>query len=545
MEQKKKQIRMSQSVQFRWRCDSCKTKYFASFEEACHHEQQCRWDKKPVCIPKQSKPVHRLPSDLSTETSQPNVDDCPNEPIQSMSQKWRCDYCKVRFFATLEEANEHEQQCRKEKAERASSQSLHERRGNAPAVDWSKRTVRKNASLVQLRPERPPVTIDLSKENFFHNTQTNPPTLKTNRKKQRTVKSSSSGDAKQQWTSFFGQAEKPTKVPKRVPTKHIAGDDGNKTASFPKRAKHVKGPGSSQQLPQQHTEIETMGYPVPSHVVSKSERDFEKGDDRAEWIDEGRMKACQDALRLATSHRIGSNDLQQCWTNSYRSPPPSLPITGLDLLTQSFVTADRKDGCDPLWVEKWGIQSVPGDVLGRDRQEIATALLSHVNAWMVRREKAHQCRKERQDALMNKHKRRRRTRNVSNNDDDDDDFLWEDETMGLATVQVLTGPTGSGKTSVIHAIAKQTGCPVLELNTSTERGAHRLKATIEEATQSDSPFDLMQRRELFLNRGDTEPMDTSCMEETGSAVPIILIDEGTTLCSLAFFFVVAHLCYLS
>ena len=62
------------------------------------------------------------------------------------------------------------------------------------------------------------------------------------------------------------------------------------------------------------------------------------------------------------------------------------------------------------------------------------------------------------------------------------------------------GPHGWGKTNAVHAIAKQTGCPVLELNTRTERGAHRLKATMEEATQKDSLFDLMRRRELFLNR---------------------------------------------
>ena len=92
---------------------------------------------------------------------------------------------------------------------------------------------------------------------------------------------------------------------------------------------------------------------------------------------------------------------------------------------------------------------------------------------------------------------------------------------------MLTGPCGSGKTDLVHAVARQSECTVLEINTTDRRGGAALKNVIAEATQSDSLQMLHQKTQIAA---DEEPLqDSDDDEETSTkAAPLILVlvDEG-------------------
>ena len=179
-----------------------------------------------------------------------------------------------------------------------------------------------------------------------------------------------------------------------------------------------------------------------------------------------------------------------------------------------------------LWCDKYSIQSVPQDVCGEGNRETAQELVAFVEDWKVERHRAHGRRAEKQQALLKKRKARKYK---------DDDELWEDsdnEESGLCSVCLLTGPTGSGKTSLVHAVARQSECVVLEINTSERRGGQALKNAIEEATQSDSSLDMLKKSKISSNVDPFQDSDDeSEANEKGSSVNVILIDEGTPFLS--------------
>jgi hypothetical protein len=175
-----------------------------------------------------------------------------------------------------------------------------------------------------------------------------------------------------------------------------------------------------------------------------------------------------------------------------------------------------------LWCDKYGIQKVPEDVCGDDNKRVAEQMLNFVEDWKVERRKAHDRRAERQKALLKSKKRKRKEAYAED--------LWEDsedDEFGLCNVCLITGPPGSGKTALVHAVAKQSDCLVLEINTAEKRSGAALKHTIEEATQSDSSLDMLKKTGSLQDATDLVDTDDE-MEESGqgSAVVVILIDEG-------------------
>jgi hypothetical protein len=138
---------------------------------------------------------------------------------------------------------------------------------------------------------------------------------------------------------------------------------------------------------------------------------------------------------------------------------------------------------------------------------------------------------------------------VGDSDDDDE----EDDPLMMAPLCLLTGPSASGKTAMVRAVAKHCGnCKVLEINTSRARSGAALKHAIEEATQSNSSLEMLQnkshktngegkgffaaaKRDLVDSDDDEDTSDEdhsdsddddSCQEEKKkSSVTIVLIDE--------------------
>jgi DNA polymerase III delta prime subunit len=155
-----------------------------------------------------------------------------------------------------------------------------------------------------------------------------------------------------------------------------------------------------------------------------------------------------------------------------------------------------------LWVDKFSIcnQDVAGfEVLGQANQQAFRRMKSWVDEWRKVRHRAMDRMADRQRKLQGKRKPRlqkAKKRSKNNDYDDDDTDLWNDsdpeEDSTLCNVCLITGPTGSGKSHFVHAVAQQSDCPVLEINTTEARGSAALKNAIQEATQSCSSLDMLK-----------------------------------------------------
>jgi len=152
--------------------------------------------------------------------------------------------------------------------------------------------------------------------------------------------------------------------------------------------------------------------------------------------------------------------------------------------------------------------------------------------WMVERHKANRRMAERQQirAGKNRSKKNHLSPRVSRRRCDEDD-LWEDSDDGgggsnvsnfLDSLCLLTGPVGSGKSSLVRAVARDCGCSVLEINTTQKRGASALKKAVEEATLSHSSIQLLSNTQNSQEDSDDE-------DQEHAKVTVILIDEVDNL----------------
>ena len=191
-------------------------------------------------------------------------------------------------------------------------------------------------------------------------------------------------------------------------------------------------------------------------------------------------------------------------------------------------TIQKKLGESPssagqLWVDKYTMRRIPDDVMGADNKEASKKLIEFVEEWKVRRHKAMQSL-----GRVKRKKKRRKKKKISNWYDTDDSFL---DDGGLESVFLISGPTGSGKTRLVAAVAEQCECVVIEINTSEQRSGQALKRAVQETTQSHSSLAISKRKAgPFVNNAD-DLADSECdsdeeSKEDGHSLTIILIDEG-------------------
>ena len=212
------------------------------------------------------------------------------------------------------------------------------------------------------------------------------------------------------------------------------------------------------------------------------------------------------------AHMQDGDFLYKCFSSVLHPCTPSLDAD-----------VEASTNSNQLWSDKYSMKSIPQDVYGYSNREVAEDLVGFINNWKGHRQQIYEVRAERAAKLRGSKKKKVKKRSRSH-EYDDGDFMSDDEDSGLRSVYLLTGETGSGKTSMVHAAAHHCHCALIEINTTAERGGKALKKEIEECTQSLSNVALLKRDTSsggILKEDDNE-------ESSGSSLAVILIDEGAS-----------------
>ena len=162
------------------------------------------------------------------------------------------------------------------------------------------------------------------------------------------------------------------------------------------------------------------------------------------------------------------------------------------------VTYDPSTPNSMQWTKKYAPQSA-ADIVGN--AEVVQRLRQWLEEWSARRKKASKSRR-RAGAVKRGNSNRSNASSsnsfvVSDDDDYDDETSSDDggddefsdgsldgEEDFPPNTALLSGPTGVGKTATVHALARQLGFKVLEVNASSLRGGRQVTAQLQEATQS-------------------------------------------------------------
>ncbi len=298
-------------------------------------------------------------------------------------------------------------------------------------------------------------------------------------------------------------------------------------------------------------------FPCPSHVVPcESDESLEMDVDE----NSSSLRRLRETLRYQDMKPVTSSSIVT--TDNISSHSHDIVISAGDemmvgdetfrLLSSVFDLSAKNEeqqnqyGDDKyhLWVDKYTITNIPDDVLGTHNKEASNKLLSFIEEWKVRRHKSVQ------DMGRVKSKGKRRGKKKKSHGYDSDDSFLDDE-GGLENIFLITGPTGSGKSRIVHAVAEQSECVVIEINSSEQRSGVALKRAIQETTQSHSNL-AMSRKRQGLGKGDNdffgnnanagtfadeldedsdrwyESSDEESVKESHS-LAVIMIDEGETI----------------
>jgi len=293
--------------------------------------------------------------------------------------------------------------------------------------------------------------------------------------------------------------------------------------------------------------IPAVRFPCPSHIVSN---DID-GDSADKMETDGkslqvlrttpRYQHLKPDLSPSTSTDEAAHHLSGLYkdidgsTNSEGSSTFDLLSTVFNQDNSSKKSDDDSDtevDNSQLWVDKHSMTSIPDDVLGDSNKEQSKKLLHFVEEWKVRRHKSVQ-------SLGQVKRKKKRRKKKKSGYDSDDSFL---DDGGLENLFLISGPTGSGKTSLVHAVAEQSDCVVIEINSSEQRSGAALKRAIQETTQSHSSLAMSKKKTqsekggggFFGNEDTTNDLEDSddyfdSDEESvreSHSLTIILIDEG-------------------
>jgi DNA polymerase III delta prime subunit len=210
-----------------------------------------------------------------------------------------------------------------------------------------------------------------------------------------------------------------------------------------------------------------------------------------------------------------------------------------------------------LWSEKYGMRH---GLVGAANQKVFQSMVEYLNNWRVARKESLERMAERQRKLQGKRKKRKsapkptKKKRIRGHEDSDseDDWLFDDDALDdddyalddpekMATLCLLTGPPSSGKTALVHHVARHCHCSVLEVNTTRLRSGSALKCAIEEATQSCSSLEMLKMTEenkFYIQKKATYQSSNRVYEEDeqrndtavdrnrkNPSMTIVLIDE--------------------
>jgi predicted HD phosphohydrolase len=522
-----------------WACDVCK-QAFPDYDEACRHEDQCRLDKQAQDL----KRATHTNMFLSQSQAVVHMHSRP-EPPPTQSQEWTCDVCQTQF-ADYDEACRHEDSCQNENKEAKAPpkpvhpffQKEHKKQDNKS---------RKAATAVQQRtitsldssPEPVQEAEASKKRKEANQKQQKEPAKKMkpgespNAKKQVSTKNQPlanifSGSGADQILAEHRAAEFVAK--RRAQAEQERERQKRRQANAQEKNKASKSPVETTLVIKnnklRHHPPPAVRFPSPSHVGAEGPSDVLLADTTTTArIDQEILSKAQECLEKTPRHAGWSEIIFEQPTDCLGLLPADddKPLDEMDplqaALADLLIPPETASDGTVAWSDKYTIQKVPEDVCGEANREMANELVKFVQEWKVERQRAHERRAEKQRALLKskKHKTRKYR----------DDDLWNDsdEDGGLCSVCLLTGPTGSGKTSLIHAIAAKSDCVVLEINTTEKRGGQALKNAIEEATQSESSLDMLKKSQTTFNADPFQDSDDE-KETKGSSIIVILIDEG-------------------
>ena len=329
-------------------------------------------------------------------------------------------------------------------------------------------------------------------------------------------------------------------------------------------------------------------FPVPNHVLGAPDRDSNTetlcGDS---ILPEHHPFRSQPLVSSSTIPKTRSSTA--CKPTSWLSSPSALDT--FDVNTSTFTSIQRAlfetfsilppkdtsgrnkrntinidhENSGMLWSDTFGRMD-KDNIVGAKAKQVFCQLVECIDHWRVARNESLERTAERHRKLAAarargkpmrkpKKKTKKRPRRAYDYYEDDDWLVGDDDDdefpSAMAPLCLLTGPPSSGKTSIVHAVARLCGnCKVLEINTSRARSGTALKHAIEEATQSNSSLEMLQNKtkqnsiegskQFFASRNgsrksskrvledsDSEA-DDSGDEETAkkkSSVTIVLIDE--------------------
>lgn len=277
-------------------------------------------------------------------------------------------------------------------------------------------------------------------------------------------------------------------------------------------------------IPKQY--LTTVMFPCPSHVVSNNDNidDYNKFESK-EFGRQTTIHSSSSSLRQIREtpryQHLKPNLLPSASSTEElvcRSQPPPGLFTGNDaaandlntifnMLSSVFdhsknnmssTSSEQSDeNRNQLWVDRYSTTVIPDDVLGINNKDASNKLLSFVNEWKLRRHKSVQ---RMSNSKSSKHKGGSKKKKKKSGYDSDDSFL-DDGDVGLETIFLLSGPTGSGKTRLVHAISDQLDCVVIEINSSEQRSGTSLKRAIQETTQSHSSLAKSKKKPQQGNKG--------------------------------------------
>jgi DNA polymerase III delta prime subunit len=272
-------------------------------------------------------------------------------------------------------------------------------------------------------------------------------------------------------------------------------------------------------------------FPNPSHVIpaetiTSTESPAKSSDLQPWWR--------RDASAGTTTTDIDTAEppLLPPAESAYAKQPPLVDY--LKLALDSIVIAPKtKPKATRLWADVYFNERLLQGFVPEHLKDVSEQMIAFVQSWMAERRNAHDRAAEKQRKLtqqqQNQHRLKKKSSSHASKKCVDDDWFEsdaEEDDDGLKNLCHLTGPSGLGKSALVHAVARICGCRVIELNTSDKRGAAAIRKTLEEATQSHSSMELLRDRQgQELSAATLQDSDDEGAGEKHSAVSLILIDE--------------------
>ena len=513
-----------------WKCDVCQVAIFPTLQEACHHEEKCKKSKadkvstNPMIPRATGAPIAAAHPFFSIPQKKTKVHSTPDVIFIDSSPQVRQEELTVGEVKVAIDVDKQPPNIRK--------------------TISCKATAPKNASGAKLRLssnfEKKIRSKKLSNTKGVDIKKSEQPIMKRLAQRAQNLKQSSDTSS-ESLASIFGA----TKASDVILAEHRALEFSIKQREKiekeceRRRRRHeahaqVLAPEDSMSSTQVKFKTTTT-YPLdlrfysPSHVFAPF-RISPRVEKEKSWVIENVISNAQSRLREKERHftkPLIDEQIKDCnllpSTLNKRSLAADRDLIS-KIISTKLEVADIKLIDGKLWVEKHSIRSIPADVVGKSNQGTSIQMLRFVDEWKLERQKAHVRRAEKQEAL----KMTRRKKQSPQCED-----IWSDseEESSLASIFLLTGPPGSGKTSLVHAVARQSDCFVIEINTTVKRSGQALKHAIEEATQSDSTLEMMKRKnnEATFDFADTDDDESKDATEKRAAVPVVLIDEVDNL----------------